>query len=522
MEKDNLVAIYTRLSAEDRDKLNAEDDSRSIQNQKSMLITYATEQGWEVYQIYSDDDYQGSDRTRPAFNRLLEDAYAGKFGIVLCKSQARFTRELEMVEKIIHKEFVERNIRFVGYADNADTKNKGNKKARQINGLVNEWYLEDLSENIKTALNDRRRKGHHIGSFALYGYQKDPDQKGHLIIDENAAQIVREVFSLYANGMGRVNIARQLNERGIPNPTLYKIQNGLRFKGVGGSNNGQWTYYTITSMLSNEMYIGNMVQGRYENKTYKSSHSTPVAKEKWFIVENTHEPIIDRELWSQVQEIRNSRTKPFRGGNIGIFSKKCKCMYCGYHMRQTKSREFRYYKCVQKFMGADCKGSFIPVRFLEKAVLEELNKIINTYFDEKAAEEKLHMFNDYEERKNKITIEIKKLKAAVDTNREAIKNLYIDKVKQIISEKEFIDFKEDFENDIIRKQDNICNLEEQYDKLVKASENTNYKKELLEKYRNVTELNRYMVDVLIDYIEIGRNDQKKRNELPPITIHWRF
>lgn len=171
----DIVAIYSRLSEEDRNKLNETDDSRSIQNQKSMLLSYALEQGWDVYNIYSDDDYRGSDRNRPAFNQLMIDAEAGKFDIVLCKSQARFTRELELVEKIIHGQFVEWGIRFVGLADNADTTNRGNKKSRQINGLVNEWYLEDLSDNVKSVLTDHRKKGMHIGSFALYGYKKDPE-----------------------------------------------------------------------------------------------------------------------------------------------------------------------------------------------------------------------------------------------------------------------------------------------------------------------------------------------------------
>lgn len=130
------AAIYCRLSEEDADKADPGQDSRSIQNQKSMLVRYAVEQGWQIYNIYSDDDYTGSDRERPQFNRLLEDARRGCFDIVLCKSQSRFTREMELVEKYIHGLFVEWSVRFVGYADNADTANRGNKKARQINGLV--------------------------------------------------------------------------------------------------------------------------------------------------------------------------------------------------------------------------------------------------------------------------------------------------------------------------------------------------------------------------------------------------
>ena len=201
------AAIYCRLSEEDRNKQCATDDSNSIQNQKAMLLQYAAEMGWEIYRIYSDDDYTGSDRRRPEFVRLLADAEQRKFDIVLCKTQSRFTRELELVEKYIHGLFPIWGIRFVSIVDNADTANKGNKKSRQINGLVNEWYLEDMSENIRSVLTNRRENGFHIGAFALYGYKKDPEQKGHLIIDEEAAAVVREVFTLFASGMGKTAIA---------------------------------------------------------------------------------------------------------------------------------------------------------------------------------------------------------------------------------------------------------------------------------------------------------------------------
>lgn len=157
-ESEIKVAIYCRLSEEDRDKRHEIDDSRSIQNQKSMLLSYAQTNRWTVYKIYSDDDYTGADRRRPAFNALLKDAEAGKFQVILCKSQSRFTRELELVEKYLHDLFPAWGIRFIGLVDNADTANRGNKKARQINGLVNEWYLEDLSDNIKEVLTDRRKK----------------------------------------------------------------------------------------------------------------------------------------------------------------------------------------------------------------------------------------------------------------------------------------------------------------------------------------------------------------------------
>ena len=255
MEK---VAIYCRLSEEDRNKKQETDDSNSIQNQKAMLLEYSIQQGWEVYNIYSDDNYTGSDRNRPEFKRLLDDAEAHKFDIVLCKSQSRFTRELELVEKYINGLFPIWGIRFISLVDNADTANKGNKKSRQINGLVNEWYLEDMSENIRAVLTNRRKNGFHIGAFALYGYQKDPKQKGHLIIDEEAAAIVREVFTLFSQGYGKTAIARMLNERGVPNPTEYKRQHGLRYQQPKCRNSTLWKYFAISDMLTNEIYIGNM------------------------------------------------------------------------------------------------------------------------------------------------------------------------------------------------------------------------------------------------------------------------
>ena len=171
------VAIYCRLSEEDKNKRCVEDDSESIRNQKAMLCEYVYKHNWELYDIYSDEDYAGTDRERPQFKKLLEDAENKKFDIVLCKTQSRFTRELELVEKYIHGLFPIWGIRFISIVDNADTENKGNKKARQINGLVNEWYLEDMSENIKSVLTSKRKKGEHIGSFALYGYKKDPNKK---------------------------------------------------------------------------------------------------------------------------------------------------------------------------------------------------------------------------------------------------------------------------------------------------------------------------------------------------------
>jgi DNA invertase Pin-like site-specific DNA recombinase len=519
-----VAAIYSRLSEEDRNKLHETDDSRSIQNQKSMLITYAMSQGWEIYHIYSDDDYKGSDRNRPAFQQLLQDAEAGKFNIVLCKSQARFTRELELVEKIIHGQFVEWGIRFVGYADNADTAVLGNKKARQINGLVNEWYLEDLSDNIKTVLTDHRKKGLHIGSFALYGYRKDPEQKGHLLVDEEAAKVVRLVFELYASGMGKTNIARYLNEQGIPNPTEYKRQKGLRYKGTTAAYGTLWKYSSISDMLCNEMYIGNMVQGKYVHPTYKSQSSKPVPKDQWIRVEGTHEAVIDAELWDKVQRMLSERARPMSTGEIGLFAGKTRCMYCGCVLTSQKNREYRYLRCTSKFFSQQsCKGAFIAQRFLENAVLAELNDIICYYFDEEAAKEMLSVRKNYDLEQKKLERDVISCQRKIRNLSNAERNLYVDKITGVINEQEFLDFRKGFQRDLGECQKKLENMGNRLQFLIQEQKRGEFVQEILQKYQKVEKLDRIIINTLIDHIEIGRCENKvHRTDLPPITIYWKF
>ena len=197
------AAIYCRLSKEDeeQEKKDREKESESIQNQKSMLINYAIEKGYDIYRIYSDEDYSGIDRNRPDFNRMIEAASQRKFDIILAKTQSRFTRDMELVEKYLHGKFVEWGIRFIAVVDHVDTADEANKKSRQINGLVNEWYLEDLSNNVRSVLTHKRREGKYIGTFALYGYIKDPEDNNHLLVDPEAAEVVRRIFTLYLSKM---------------------------------------------------------------------------------------------------------------------------------------------------------------------------------------------------------------------------------------------------------------------------------------------------------------------------------
>lgn len=519
------VAIYCRLSEEDRNKQFETDDSNSIQNQKAMLMQYAAEQGWELYNIYSDDDYTGSDRRRPEFNRLLKDAEARKFDIILCKTQSRFTRELELVEKYIHGLFPIWGIRFVSIVDNADTANKGNKKSRQINGLVNEWYLEDMSDNIRSVLTSRRQNGFHIGAFALYGYMKDPDQKGHLIIDEEAAAVVREVFTLFSQGYGKTAIARLLNDRGIPNPTEYKRLKGLRYQQPKAKNSTLWKYFAISDMLTNEIYIGNMVQGKYGSISYKTKQNKPRPKEKWYRVEGTHEPIIDRALWDRVQMMVAERAKPFDVGTVGLFAKKARCANCGYVMRSSKTAPERggkhYLQCSNRHVAKDaCIGSFISVDKLEQLVIDELNRLSAEYLDKDELERKIEFCSNLQEQKNRILADIDTYQKKVGELSKGIRELYMDKVKGLITEADYLEMSEEFTTDRDRMELLIADGEKQISAIEKKMAVGDNRRELIEQYTNLEHLNREMVETLIDYVSVGKRIPGTRDV--PIEIHWNF
>ena len=515
------VAIYCRLSEEDKNKKCENIDSESIQNQKTMLCEYALEKGWEIYNIYSDDDYAGADRKRPQFNKLLEDAKDKKFDIVLCKTQSRFTRELELVEKYIHGLFPIWNIRFVSIVDNADTANKGNKKSRQINGLVNEWYLEDMSENIKSVLTNKRKSGIHIGAFALYGYKKDPNKKGHLIIDEDTANVVREVFTLFSKGYGKTAIARILNEKGIPNPTEYKRLKGLRYKQPTRKNSTLWKYFAISNMLTNEIYIGNMVQGKYGSISYKTKQNKPRPKDEWFIVKGTHEAIIEKELWNKVQDMIKNRYKPFKSGTIGLFAGKVKCMHCGYTMRSSKSHDKYYLKCSNRHISKNaCIGSFISVEKLENVVLNELKKMSDEFLDKENLEKGVILCDSLKNQKENLEKEISAYKKKTAEYSKATKDLYFDKVKGIITEAEYIEFSKEFAEKKKQAENILLGLKEDIEKIAERINNDDNRHKIIEEYTNIKRLNREIVQKLIDHICVGKKIGGSKEV--PIEVHWNF
>lgn len=349
----NRVAIYTRLSKEDLDK--RETVSESIRNQESMLLSYAEEQGWEVYDIYCDEDYSGVyagyENMRPQFNRMIADASEHKFNIILCKSQSRFSRNMGVIEQYIHGKFAEWGIRFVSLIDNADTEVKGNKKSRQINSLVNEWYVEELSDNIRAVFYNKMTKGECLMAFAPYGYKKDPNRKNHLVINPNTAPVVEQIFKWHTEGYGAAKISRMLNDMQIPCPRKQQEIDGIRKTCIyAPDDTGKWSSTSISDILHNQAYCGDVVQHTMEKVSYKSRKRRKLSRNDWIVKKDMHEPIVSREMFEETQVRCTKRRKSTGMGKVHILSGKVFCHYCGKPMQKNNSKgSYEYLRCRDKY-----------------------------------------------------------------------------------------------------------------------------------------------------------------------------
>ena len=520
MEK---VAIYCRLSDEDKDKISMLDDSESIQNQKSLLTKYAVEKGWHIYKIYSDDDYSGLNCNRPEFKQMILDAQAYKFNIILCKHQSRFSRDIEVVEKYLHRKFPEWRIRFVSVTDHVDTLEKDNKKSRQINSLVNEWYCEDISESIRATFKTKREDGKFIGSFAPYGYTKDKHDNNHLVVDEVAAQVIRKIFYWYLEGNGTQHIAHMLNEKGIPNPSKYKQEKGLKYKNSSQVDSyGLWNKTTIRRMLRDESYIGNVVQGKKEKASYKSDVYISKPRSKWIVVKNTHEPIIEHEIFYAIQKRLSSNIRSSGIGEAYIFAGKVKCMDCKNTMNKVRcTNGTSYLRC--KLYARDskkklCSSHSIRLDILQKLVSENLRKHFLKVSDEKIS----RRLNEKDLLGGKINLmdkQLKDLEKHIKEKDNIIKNLYMDKVNSLIDHTQFNDLNENFNKDkaeLIKRQDG---LKSEIGDIKVKIENHERLTDVIYRYKNFIELTHAMVNQFIDHIEIG---EKTGTEDQKLIIHWNF
>ena len=449
---------------------------------------------------------------------MIEDAKQKKFQIILCKSQSRFTRDMELVEKYIHGLFPIWGIRFIAVADNADTEVKGNKKARQINGLVNEWYLEDLSENVRMVFDLKRREGKYIGGFPIYGYRKDPADKNHIIPDPEAAAAVRQIYQWSLEGHGRQNIAYLLNQRGIPNPSRYKAERGWTCNHPIKNNFGLWNKVTVGRILTNEMYTGVMIQGRRRKVSYKSKVVIDIPESEWYRVEGTHEAIIDRETFQAVQRGLKLRTRTDGTGQAHLLSGLVKCADCGSTMSKCSNGKRAYLRCKLYADSGNqklCTRHSVRLDQLIGLISDRIRYYVQTYYQLDPKD----LQPQKDTRREALVQEQETLTAQLEKRSQALKTLYLDRVAGILSEGQFAELNQSFLQEKSRLERRLDSIGE----ALAERESPEQQGELMERARELLRLKtvpRELVVGLVDKIEVCERDPETGRQ--EIRVTWRF
>lgn len=527
----NLAGLYVRLSEEDRNKLCKEDDSESIRNQKLLLTEYAIEQGWQIYKIYCDDDWSGMDSKRPQFNQMIKDCESGKINIVLCKTQSRFTRDAELVEKYIHNKFLEWDIRFVSILDHSDTSVRGNKKARQINGLINEWYCEDLSENIREVFQAKMRNGEYLASFAPYGYVKEGK---NIVVDEYAANVVRKIFNLYLQGYGTHRIARILYEEGYDKPSVYKQKvQKLRWYSPNQKDVELWGHTTINRILRNEVYIGTMCQSKETTLSYKNSKRIQKKRNDWIIFENYHEPIISKETFYAVQRLLDGKRQSGKHKGVShIMAGKIHCSCCGATMllngsyTRTKYGNrlvHKVFKCKNYSLSNGKLCAYSNKIFYDDvcdAVNRELMAIVSDFLKDSQNEERVIKSLQESENSNDececFEREADDAKRKIEKRINAMSQLYLDKTSNVLNEAQYNILFSKFQDEIYVLQEKLETLNDRIRERNIQKENKFNVAELVKNFGKYGKLNHEVCAKYIDDVLIGTDAAGNRT----IEIKW--
>lgn len=523
------VGIYCRLS---RDDHNGTLESMSIANQRQVLVDYVTEKGWTLRDCYIDDGYSGTNFDRPDFKRMIHDAEIGKIDCIITKDLSRLGRNYVEAGYYTEEYFIEHDIRFIAINDGIDTMHDNNDIAA-FHHVLNEFYPKQVSKKVKQVKKKSAEQGKFMGSQAPYGYMKSPEDKHVLIIDEEAAVIVKRLFNEFANGDSARMIADKLNAEGINTPRFYHYEKMGRTNPLTEEKN-VWGSATITQLLKNQVYIGNMVQGKRQVVSFKTKKMRTVPPENWIVVENTHTPLIEMSLWERVQKRLSNPNKKIRRTKIdtvGLFSGLVKCSDCGmplaYMRRQLKEREKGVYRCSRYNNNGitACTSHYIDEEYISAFVLND----IRTYAHLATAQREELAEKLYKALKKSNSSEIGNIKSKIKTteNRlfeinDRIKNLYEDKCLGKIPKDIAINLMRDF---TVEKADLEKSLPELKNKLVNMNETVSSINEWLDMisaYENITELDRETVCGLVESITVFEKDRSTTPVTQKIKIEYRF
>ena len=541
MKKLYKAGIYCRLSVDDASNSTKAknyipaDESVSIENQYELLSKFVMLNGWTEVKSYRDDGYSGGNFQRPGFLEMLEDARHGLINLILVKDLSRLGRDFVEVGRYTDVVFPSLGCRFVSVLDCLDTEGD-NTDMLHFRSLMNDYHLKDLSNKVKSVLHTKMRSGQYIAAYAPYGYRKSEEDRHRLVIDEEAAAVVRRMFELRRGGMAYGKIAAVLNSEGILSPRWYWAK---RYGNGSCKYANLWMYATVKNILTNEVYTGNLIQNQTGSRSYKDDTMIYKPESEWIRHEALHEAIISPEVWNEVQAINRERTrlsadnappKPF------LFTGKLICTDCKAPLqgnRETQrrkngtSKRYVSYFCSRYTSSGHgaCSRHTIYEMTLAELVMGEIRSHAEALeLDEAAMLDRLQAQRTAAdaERQESVRQEIGKLRRRVYELEQMTAKLYEDKVCGSISAASFAVLLEKAEQERRQRSDRLDTLLAEVRQYEQSAADIQSWAAVVRKHLHIREIDRETVDELIDRIEVGEKTVVDGKNVRDIKIYYRF
>ncbi len=528
------VAIYLRLSKEDDDlscSSGAKSESNSISNQRKLIYDFMKlHPELELYDEYKDDGKSGSNFDRAEFQRMMKDIEAGKVNCVVVKDQSRFGRDYIDVGKYKEKIFPKLGVRFITINEGYDSLSatSSDDLAFTINSFVYDFYIRDISTKIRTNLTAKKQNGEYAGAFVAYGYVKDSNDKSKLVVDQFAADVVRDIFRWKIEGLSPQNIAVRLNELGIPSPAEYKKLSGSNYKtSFQTSSKAVWSHVSVRRILKNEIYLGVMIQGKRTTPNYKTKTVVTKAESEWLRVEGTHEAIISVRDFELVQELLRDDTHCRAGDvTVPVYAGRIYCGDCGATaVRKTVSyagKRYVYYVCnANKHDKTVCSRHSIREDILGQVIYQTVRHQIDLLLD---VDKALRQFENLSWEKHKL----KQLDASIEIQEEVVRKnntlrlgIYEDLRAGLLDRSEYESLKKELAERIAEATAAIEKLNKEKREILDGVSKQQSWIEQFRQYENVTELTRPMVIHLIERINIFEDSNieivfRHRNQIEEI------
>ena len=522
--RDVTAFLYERLSRDD----NLEGESYSIGNQKKLLTKVAKEKGYTNLVHFMDDGISGVTMDRPGFVDMIRQLEEGRAAAVFVKDLSRLGRNYIEVGRLTEEFFPEHDIRLVAVSDNIDTA-EGENEMAPIRNLFNEWYARDISKKRRISNKIKGNAGEPMGQ-PPYGYMKDPDNPKRWIVDDEAALVVKRIYSMTLDGLGTEQIAAQLERDGILTPRAYWLQKGVKRPGKGKQlPPTRWNSSTITKILSLQEYCGDILNFKTYSKSYKNKKRIDNDRENWVVFKDVHEPIIDRAVWEQVQQKRGTRRRRrTNDGEKNMFSGLLVCADCGnnlhYHFNQGNP-EIKYFNCSNyKGNRGTCTSThYVRVDFLEQVVLGEIKRL--TKFASHYEEDFVKAVMGSSQQSVALDRKLKEKElAALQARDEELDGLferiYEDNVSGKLSDDRFSKMSRRYEDEQKEISERIKTLSAEMDKLNSKSVTADMFISTVRKYTRAKVLTPRMLNELIDRIEVHQAEKIDGEWVQHLTIHY--